>query len=61
MLCLTISGLPNLNFQMGFTRVRVGYNWGTILFIMGYIIGIHSLPSKIEGFAGKVDETKLLL
>jgi hypothetical protein len=51
------SGLPNLNFQMGYTRVRMGYNWGAILFIMGYIIGVHSLLSKIEGLVGKVEET----
>jgi len=36
---------------------RMVYNWGIILFIMGYIIGLHSLPSEIEGFVGKVDKT----
>jgi hypothetical protein len=46
---------------MGYTRAQMGYNWGTILFIMGYMIGVHSLPSEIEGFVGKVDETKVLL
>jgi hypothetical protein len=42
---------------MGFTRVPMGYN----SFYNGYIIRVHSLPSKIEGFVEKVDEKKLLL
>ena len=50
-----MSGLPTVNFEMGFTRTRMGYNWGTIFFMMGCIIRVHSLPSEMEGFVGKPD------
>jgi hypothetical protein len=28
--CATISGLPNLNLQMGFSKFQMGFNLGTI-------------------------------
>ncbi len=46
--------LPNLNFQMGLKRVQMEYDSSTILFMMGYIIGVCILPSKIERFVGKL-------
>jgi hypothetical protein len=52
-------GLPNLNFQMGLMRLWMGYNWGTFLFIMGYLIGVHNLSAEIEGFLGKFSQVKL--
>jgi hypothetical protein len=55
------SGLPYLNFQMGFIRVRMGYIWGTTAFLMGYIIGVHVIIFKIEEYARQVGEKKLLL
>jgi hypothetical protein len=45
---------------MGFIRVRIGYIWGTVVFVMGYIIGVHIIVFKIKEYAGKVDGTKLL-
>ncbi len=50
------TGLPYLNFQMGFIRVRMGYIWGTTAFLMGYIIGVHVIIFKIEEYARKVGE-----
>jgi hypothetical protein len=55
------AGLPYLNFQMGFIRVRMGYLWGTTALLMGYIIGVHVIIFKIEEYARKVGEKKLLL
>ncbi len=31
----------------------MGYNWGTFLFIMGYLIEVHNISAEIEGFLGK--------
>ncbi len=56
-----MTGLPNLNFQMGFIRVRMGYIWGTTVFVMGYIIEVHIIVLTIKEYAEKVDEKKLLL
>jgi hypothetical protein len=39
----------------------MGYKWGTILFIMGYFLGVHSLPLEIEEFVENVPETKILV
>jgi hypothetical protein len=36
---MVISGLPTVNFEMGFTKTRMGYNWGTIFFMMGTSLG----------------------
>jgi hypothetical protein len=35
----------------------MGYIWGTILFVMGYIVGVHNFPSEKGGFVGKTIET----
>jgi len=55
------AGLPFLNFQMGCARVGMRYSWNTIVFIIGYILGVHSFPSAMEGFVGKAIDTKHLL
>jgi hypothetical protein len=52
--------LPNLNSQIGFTKLRMGYNWDTTLFVMVDIVGVHNFPYEIEKLVGKSSETKLL-
>jgi len=56
-----IAGLPTPNFQMGFMKVQMGYIWGTFLFRMGYITGVHYFPPAIEDLIEKTDEITFLL
>ena len=36
----------------------MGYIWGTTVFVMGYIIGVHIIVFKIKEYTRKVDEKK---
>ena len=40
------AGLPFLNFQMGFSKFRMGYGWDTISFAMRYVVEVRNFSSK---------------
>ena len=59
-MALLQSGLPFLQFQMGFFKLEMRYIWGTFLFRMRYIHGGHYFPTKLQNFTEQIDEIRLL-